>query len=88
MKTLEVLSSVKTNFPEYYKTNFICDIFFISESNLQHLLDCSKLLGSNQLVTYIPNYKNIFDSENPEGSISLQGFEWLTLGKRKKITRK
>ena len=34
--------------------------------NQPHLLDCEALSGSNQLVTYIHEYEDIFDDDNIE----------------------
>ena len=63
------IETLKTNFPKYYKPNFIFYICLISESNQAHLLHCKKLLESNQLVAYIPNYEDIFDYDNPERKV-------------------
>jgi len=51
-----MIETVKTNFQSYYKPNFVCNACLISECNQPHLLYCKKLIGSNELVTYIPNY--------------------------------
>ena len=29
----------------------------------KHLLNCSKLLGSNEIVSYIPSYKELFGTD-------------------------
>ena len=34
--------------------------------NTQHILECEKLLGSNEIVTYIPYYEDLFGNEEEE----------------------
>ena len=80
-----MIETIKTNFPEYYKPNFICNICLISESNQPHLLHCKKLLGSNQLVTYIPNYEDIFDDDNPEEQYFIANILMANLKKKKEL---
>ena len=80
-----MIETVKTNFSEYYKPNFVCNICLISESNQPHLLYCKKLLGSNQLVTYIPNYDDIFDDDNPEEQCFIANILMANLKKKKEI---
>ena len=44
-------------------------IYFVIQVKLKnhsHLLYCSALLGSNQLVTYIPNYIDLFNDEDTD----------------------
>ena len=77
--------TVKTNFPEYYKPNFICTICLLSESNQPHLLHCKKLLGSNQLITYIPNYKDIFYDDNLEEQLVIAIILMANLKKKKEL---
>ena len=69
-------------FPVDEVTRKIC---FISESYQQHLLDCSKLLGSNQLVTYVPNYEEIFDNENPEEQYCIANILMANLRKKTEL---
>ena len=80
-----MIETIKTNFPEYYKPNFICNICLISESNQPHLLHCKTLLGSNQLVTYIPNYEDIFDNDNPEEQYFIANILMANLKKKKEL---
>ena len=61
-----MIETIKTNFQVYYKPNLICNAGLISECKRSHLLNCQKLIGSNELVTYIPNYEDIFDDSNLE----------------------
>ena len=48
------------NYQQEYKPNVICSSCMLKECNQSHLLDCEALIGSNQLVTYIPNYEDNF----------------------------
>ena len=61
-----MIETIKTNFQVYYKPNLICNACSSSECHQSHLLNCQKLIGSNELVTYLPNYEDIFDERNPE----------------------
>ena len=51
-----VVKTVKTNFKEKYKPNFLCNLCKLHECNQSHLLYCEKLIGSNELVSYIQDY--------------------------------
>ena len=59
-----MVENIKCNFKEQYKPNLTCNSCLISECNQKHLLECSALIGRNELLTYIPNYNDIFDNEN------------------------
>ena len=59
-----MIENVKSNFKENYKPNLVCNSCNLSECNQEHLLECSALIGKNELLTYIPNYIDIFDNEN------------------------
>ena len=61
-----MIENVKMNFQQEYKPNFICNACMKNECNQPHLLYCPALLGSNQIVTYIPNYEDLFDDTNKE----------------------
>ena len=59
-----MIETIKCNFKEQYTPNLTCNSCQLSECNQEHLLECSALLGRNELLTYIPNYIDIFDNEN------------------------
>ena len=61
-----MIENVKMNFQQEHKPNFLCNSCKKSECNQSHLMYCPALLGSNQLITYIPNYKDVFDDNNME----------------------
>ena len=60
-----MVEHVKTNFREMY-ANIICDACNISECTQSHLLSCTALIGGNELVTYLPEYKDIFNGSIEE----------------------
>ena len=60
-----MIETVKT-FKHEFEPNLLCYSCKVKEWNQSHLLYCSALLGSNQLVTYIPNYEDIFNDEDTE----------------------
>ena len=60
------IESIKMNFKHEYKENLICNSCENSECNQAHLMYCKALLGSNKLITYIPNYEDIFVDTNIE----------------------
>ena len=61
-----MVETVKTNFKEIYKPNFLCNLCQLHECNQSHLLYCDKLIGSNELVSYIPSYVEIHNDNEPE----------------------
>ena len=61
-----MVESVKTNFPSNHKPDLVCNSCRISECSQSHLLYCPELIGSNELVTYIPDYQDIFDDDDPK----------------------
>ena len=59
-----MIEGVKLNFKEKYKPNLTCNSCKQSECNQKHLLECKALLGSNEIMSYIPNYRDIFNNDN------------------------
>ena len=55
----------KTNFRKMHN-NLMCDACSIHECTQKHLLECNKLIGGNQLVTYLPRYEDIFECDEDE----------------------
>ena len=55
-----MVETVKANFKQEYLPNLICNSCGRNECNQSHLLYCEALIGSNQLITYIPIYEDIF----------------------------
>ena len=80
-----MVETVKYNFQEYYKPNLLCNLCFLSECNQSHLLYCSKLIGSNQLITYIPVYEDIFDDNDPEEQCFIANVMMENLKKKKEL---
>ena len=50
-----------------------------------HLLQCSSLIGSIELLTYIPNYNDIFDDKNTEEQFYIARLMMKNLEKKKII---
>ena len=44
----------------------ICEGCRKEESNTRHILECEKLFGQNELVTYIPLYEDLFGNQEEE----------------------
>ena len=44
----------------------ICDGCRNHESTTKHTLECPSLLGRNELVTYIPEYEDLFGNDEQE----------------------
>ena len=62
-----MVETVRMNFEGFYKPNLICKSCKISQCSQSHLLYCKKLIGSNEIVSYIPEYRDIFnDNDNKE----------------------
>ena len=56
---------IKTNFQNMH-TNIICGGCKIEESTTKHTLECTSLLGSNELVRYIPAIKEFIGDNEDE----------------------
>ena len=50
---------IKTHFKQTYQDT-ICEGCRKEESTTKHTIECQTLLGSNQLVTYIPDYMDLY----------------------------
>ena len=61
-----MIETIKTNFKHEYEPNLTCNSCKISECNQSHLIYCNALIGSNQVVTYIPTYEDIFNDDEIE----------------------
>ena len=48
---------------------------------------CQALLGSNQLVTYIPNYEDIFDDNNIEEQCFIANILIENLKQKKELVK-
>ena len=57
-----MIETIKCNLKNQYKPNLNCDLCDKNTESIQaHLLDCPKLLGNNEIITYIPTYEDIFN---------------------------
>ena len=80
-----MIENVKCNFKEQYLPNLICNSCKLKECNQMHLLECSALIGSNELLTYIPHYNDVFDDENPDEQYYIARLMMNNLDKKKII---
>ena len=55
----DMIEYVKINFKERYKPHLNCNTCITNKCNQSHLLYRLKLIGSNEIITYIPNYEDI-----------------------------
>ena len=80
-----MVETIKMNFQSNFNPNFLCDLYQTSECNQSHLFYCTKLIGSNELISYIPDYEDIFDDNNPEEQLYVANIMIENLKKKKKI---
>ena len=80
-----MVESVKSNFPGEYFSDNLCNSCKSSECNQPHLIYCKSLIGSNQLITYIPNYEDIFDDDDIKEQIFIANIMIENLKKKKEI---
>ena len=78
-----MVENIKMNFQGNYKPNFLCNSCKLHECNQSHLLYCSSLIGSNQLISYIPDYKDIFDDNDIEEQYFIANIMKQNLRKKK-----
>ena len=83
-----MVETIKINFQSNFKPNFRCDLCKMSECNQSHLLYCTKLIGSSELITYIPEYENIFDDNDPEEQLYMANILIDNLKRKKENGRK
>ena len=83
-----MVENIKMNFQGNYKPNFLCNSCKISQCDQAHLLYCKKLIGSNQLISYIPNYKDIFNDEDPNEQCFIADILKENLKRKKEIELK
>ena len=53
---------IKSNFRSMHY-NILCEGCFVQESTTQHTLECKVPLGRNELVTYLPIYKELYEKD-------------------------
>ena len=62
-------------FNETYKLGLFCNSCKLSERNQYHLLYCSMLIRSNQLVSNIPEYGDSFNDDDPKKQCFIATFK-------------
>ena len=60
-----MVKEVKHNFKNMHQ-NLICDSCNNGECKQEHLLMCKELMGKNEILTYIPDYKDIWNGDLEE----------------------
>ena len=80
-----MIEMVKTNFKQEFEPNLICNSCKLKECNQSHLLYCNTLIGSNQLVTYIPRYEDIFNDDDIEEQNFIAKIMMTNLTRKKEI---
>ena len=80
-----MIENIKMNFQQDHKEDLICDSCRLKVCNQSHLLYCEALLGSNQLITYIPNYEDIFNDENIDEQCFIANILMTNLKRKKEI---
>ena len=56
---------IKTHFSHTYE-NSICDGCLVEESRTTHILECRSLIGANEIVTYLPEYRDLYGEDEDE----------------------
>ena len=80
-----MVETVKMNFQGHFKPNFICNSCKLNECNQSHLLYCTKLIGSNQIISYIPDYEDIFNDDDTKEQYYIANILKENLRKKKEI---
>ena len=73
---------ISTNRKIHLFSHHSCKLY---ECNQAHLLNCSCLIGSNQLISYIPDYYEIFNDDDTEEQYFIANIMKENLGKKKEI---
>ena len=56
---------IKSHFRNMFE-NTICEGCNIEESTTSHTLEYSPLIGGNEIVTYLPNYNDLYGEDEEE----------------------
>ena len=46
--------------------NTICEGCKIEQSSTSHVLECKSLVYENEIITYLPNYKDLYGEDEDE----------------------
>ena len=82
---LHRVDKVKTNFPAQYKPNLICNSGQLSECNQSHIVYCSALIESKEVISYIPYHEDIPDDDDPKEQCFIANVMLANLKKDKEI---
>ena len=56
---------IKTHFRNMFE-NTVCEGCHREESTTSHTLSCKSLIGGNEIVTYLPNYDDLYGEDEDE----------------------
>ena len=83
-----MIETIKIYFQGQFKPNFVCISCNSGIYDQSHLMYCTALIGSNQLITYIPNYKDIFNDGDTKVQVFIANIFMENLKKKKEIEGK
>ena len=82
-----MIENFKTNFKQDNKQNLICDSCEKSKCTQPHSMYFEALIGSNQIITYIPNYEDMFNDDNIEEQCFIANILIANLKQKKEIEK-
>ena len=80
-----MIETIKMNFQSSHTPNLQCNSCNISECNQSHLLYCTKLIEINEIVTYTPEYEDIFNDSDPKDQLHIANIMIENWKKKKKV---
>ena len=80
-----MVETVKMNFQGNFTPNLMCNLCKINECNQSNLLYCKELIGSNEIISYIPNYEDIFNDDDPKEQCFIADIMKVNLKRKKEL---
>ena len=80
-----MVETVKMNFQGNFTPNLLCNLCKINECNQSNLLYCKELIGSNEIISYIPNYEDIFNDDDPKEQCFIADIMNVNLKRKKEL---
>ena len=78
-----MVREIKCNFRKMH-TNLYCGVCEKEECTQEHLLSCKKLMGTNEILSYIPEYNEIWEG-NLEEKLYIANIMHTNLKKKKEL---
>ena len=75
-----MVEECKYNYKNQYNNNLKCNVCQINDCTQKHLLECPVLIGSINLVTYIPQYDDTRNSGRSAPLFLAPAVGWEPLG--------